>query len=194
MVVVAQSDKYYSIHEYLELESHSSVKHFYYNGKIVEMPGSDVTHNKIAVRIMSELLVALDTKEKEYHVLNSDQKIHIPEYNQFVYPDAVVICEKIEYYPGSNAIVNPILVVEVLSPSTEAFDRAGKFLRYKTLPSFKEYVLVRQDKPWVSSSFREKPGIWRDTQVESLSESILLPSIDCSLLLSRVYQGVSFDQ
>jgi len=135
----------------------------------------------------------LDEKDKTYFVLSSDTKIQIPEYNHFIYPDAVVVCEKIELYPGNpKAIVNPLLIVEVLSPSTQAYDREGKFLRYKTLPSFKEYVLVRQDKPAVNAIFREKPTVWLDTFAEGLDSLISLKSIGCELSLENIYKGVNF--
>lgn len=126
-------------------------------------------------------------------MLSSDTKIQIPEYNHFIYPDAVVVCEKIELYPGNpKAIVNPLLIVEVLSPSAQAYDREGKFLRYKTLPSFKEYVLVRQDKPAVNAIFREKPTVWLDTFAEGLDSLISLKSIGCELSLENIYKGVNF--
>jgi Uma2 family endonuclease len=185
-------EKTYTIEEYLTLEEKAKVKHYYLDGKILEMPGSTPIHNLIVTRITTELVVALDKKRIEYFVLNSDQQIHIPEYNEFVYPDAVVICEKIICYPNSNAILNPILLVEVLSPSTASYDRTGKFVKYKSITSFREYVLVRQDKPWVSASFRQKPDTWVDTLVEGLDASIYLKSIDCTLDLEKNYKGITF--
>lgn len=187
-------EKDYTIEEYLTIEKESKEKHFYLDGKIVKMPGSDFPHNKITVRILSSFLLQLDDRETEYHVLNSDQKVFIPEWNSFFYPDAVVICEKVDFYPGSNAILNPILLVEVLSPSTESYDRTGKFVKYKSIPSFMEYVLVRQHKPWISTSFRQEPNIWVDTLAEGLDTSIYLKSIDCTLDLKQVYKGVIFEQ
>lgn len=193
MSAIAEREKIYTIEEYLQLESRSLEKLEFDNGKIIEMSGADPVHNMIAVRIMAELVFALDEKDKEYFVLNSDQKIQIPDYNQFVYPDAVVICEKIEYYPGSNAIVNPLLVVEVLSPGTESYDRSGKFIKYKSIPSFMEYVLVRQDKPWVSAFYRQETHLWADTISKGLESNIYLKSIDCTLDLKKIYRGVKFE-
>jgi Uma2 family endonuclease len=193
MSAIAEKEKTYTIEEYLKLESSSLEKLEFDHGKIIKMSGADPIHNIIAVRIMAELLYALDKKDKEYFVLNSDQKIQIPDYDQFVYPDAVVICEHIEYYPGSNAIVNPLLIVEVLSPGTESYARSGKFIKYKSIPSFMEYVLVRQDKAWVSASYRQETHLWADTISEGLDTEIYLRSIDCSLSLKRIYRGVKFE-
>ena len=121
-------------------------------------------------------------------------KIHIPEFNHVVYPDAVVVCEEVKYHTDrKDVILNPLLIVEVLSPSTKDYDRSLKFYKYKTLPSFKEYVLVSQEKPWVCASFREKPNVWVDSFAEGLGQGISLASIDCEIPLSKIYEGVSFD-
>ncbi len=183
----------FSIQEYLDMESKSLEKYEYYNGKIINMAGADPIHNLIATLISTELNNLLFSKEQNYFVLNSDQKIRIPELNAFVYPDAVVVCEKIERYEKTSAIVNPLLIVEVLSPSTESHDRIGKFSMYKMIPSFTEYLLVRQDSVWVNASYREKANTWTDTIVEDLEKKIFLKSIDCELSLKNIYRGITFE-
>ena len=183
----------YSIQEYLDLDSTSLNKYEYFNGNIYEIPGASGVHNLIATRFSTLLNVALDEKPTPYFVMNSDIKIFIPKHNAIVYPDAVVICETIEYFDNENYIItNPLLVVEVLSASTEGYDRGMKFDRYKTIPSFKEYVLVEQKYPYVESRYKIETNTWQETYIENLEENIYLKSIDIYLKLKDIYKGVTF--
>ena len=183
--------KRYTEEEYLELEWNAIEKHEYHAGKIIKMSGADPIHNLIAARLITLLNNYLDRMELDYFVLGSDTKIRIPEYDRFVYSDAVVVCESIERYAKDpHSIVNPLLVAEILSPSTADHDRTMKFQWYKSLPSFKEYVLIRQDKPWVNTFYKRSETTWEDTIVDNLEASIALKSIDCALALSDVYRGV----
>jgi Uma2 family endonuclease len=127
-------------------------------------------------------------------VLNSDIKIHIPRFRHFVYPDAVVICKAIEYYENRRDIIlNPILIVEVLSSSTEDYDKNSKFIKYRTIPSFKEYVLVSQDEPFITSFFHKDEKTWIEENVDDLTKGIFLPSLNIELPLAKVYKGVKFE-
>lgn len=183
-----------NLSEYLNQEEKSETKHEYFNGKVVEMPGGTSYHNLIAARMITALTNAVDKKKQTYYVLSSDMKIYIPAFNAVVYPDAVVICEEMKYYEERNdVIINPLLVVEVLSPSTEAYDRSSKFLKYRTLPSFREYVVVRQDKPQITTFYREKPGIWHEGEAEGIDQEVYLASIDHNITLKKIYKGVTFD-
>ena len=186
-------DKKYTVEEYLDFERKAAVKHEFYNGNIVEMPGGTVHHNLIATNFAVALSIALEEKDKEYLVFNSDMKIQIPAFNHFVYPDAVVVCEKPEPYQNNNdVIINPILIVEVMSPSSQVYDQGEKFFKYRTLPSLKEYVLASQEQPWVNALYREKPNTWIDTVEDQLENSICFKSIDCEIALKRIYKGVIF--
>lgn len=187
-------DKTYSIEEYLELEDRSTEKHEFRNGKIYKMPGAKPSHNLIAANIITHLNNALENSSKKYFVLTSDSKIHIPRFNSFVYPDAVVVCEQIELYPGSTTVItNPLLIVEVLSPSTEDYDRQSKFYDYKHIPSFKQYVLVEQTMPYIVASFKTAEHTWQDTEADGLEAAIYLKSIDCTLALNKIYKSVRFE-
>ena len=184
-------EKVYTAKEYLAFEERAKNKHEFYNGKIVKMPGATYQHNRIATNIIVELSILL--KEKKFEVLNSDMKIHIPQLESFVYPDAVVIFEKVQFYENrTDVIINPLLIVEVASRSTKKYDRTTKFEYYKTLPSFKEYVLVEQVQPWVIASYKIADRTWQDTEAASLEESVYLQSVDCTLEMKRVYHGVPF--
>ena len=192
-MLVENIEKNYTIKEYLSLEDASVEKHEFYNGKIIKMSGAKPNHNIIAANIIAAFINALEKNEKEYFVLTSDSKIYNARLNSFLYPDAVVICEAIELYPGSETVItNPLLIVEVLSPSTEEHDRTGKFYDYKLIPSFKEYVLVWQTIPSVTASYKIADRTWQDTEAEGLDGSIYLQSIDCSIDLKKIYKGIKF--
>lgn len=191
--LVENIDKAFTTEEYLTMEDAAFEKHEFFNGKIIKMPGATPFHNLIAANIITQLNISIETKGSSLLVLNSDSKIFIPKFNYFLYPDAVVICEEIELYPGSlTVITNPLLIVEVLSPSTEENDRTRKFSDYKQIPSFKEYVLIAQSMPWVSASFKIGDRTWQDTEADGLHSSILLKSIDCSIELKKIYKGIKF--
>ncbi len=190
---VENISKTYSIAEYLAMEENSIEKHEFYNGKIIKMPGAKPVHNLIAANIITQLNYEIEKKQVNYFVLTSDTKIHIARLKSFVYPDAVVVCEQIEMYPGSETvIINPLLVVEVLSPSTEEYDRKGKFFDYKQIPSFREYVLVEQNTAFVTASYKIADRTWQDTEADGFDASIHLQSIDCTISLSKIYKGIKF--
>jgi Uma2 family endonuclease len=191
MVLSTPIQKRYSISEYLEMEEKSIEKNEFYNGKIVKMPGGTANHSLISTNITTALGIAL--YDTNFLVLNSDVKIHIPSIRHFVYPDAIVIAEVIEYYENRHdIIVNPLLVVEVLSSSTEDYDKNQKFMKYRFIPSFKEYVLVSQDDYSVSTFFRKEANLWQETNINGISQSIDLQSLKISIPLSRIYKGVLF--
>lgn len=192
-LLVEEIEKTYTIEEYLSMEDRALEKHEFYNGKIIKMPCATPFHNLIAVNIANQLCNELEKKTNEFFVLNSDTRIHIPKFNYFVYPDAVVVCDTIQFYKESNTVItNPLLIVEVFSPSTEEHDRTLKFSDYKLIPSFKEYVLIAQTMPWVSASFKISDRTWQDTEADGLDTSIYLQSIDCTIDLKKIYRGIKF--
>ena len=183
--------KLYTENEYLAREESAKNKHEFYNGNIVKMPGASYIHNQISANMIAVLVTRL--YDSNHTVLSSDMKIHIPRLASFVYPDAVVICEKVELYEGrQDVILNPLLVVEVTSASTKKYDRLLKFSHYKTLPSFKEYVLIEQTQPWVVASYKTAERTWVDTEAFNVESSIYLQSVNCTIDLQRIYHGVNF--
>jgi Uma2 family endonuclease len=192
--VRAVAERIYSESEYLLLEETAQQKHEFYNGNIIKMPGASYTHNLIAANMITALNNALEKTGKSYFVCTGDMKIRIPRLKSFVYPDAVVICEEPGFYNGrTDVILNPLLVAEVLSSSTGDYDRYGKFHEYKTLASFREYVLVEQTQPWVTASFKTADRTWIDTEAEGAGATIFLRSIDCIISLDKIYRGVKFE-
>jgi Uma2 family endonuclease len=183
--------KRYSIAEYFDLEAKSEEKHEFHNGKIIQMAGGTANHSLIATNFTIALGIALE--DQNYQVLNSDVKIHIPKIRHFVYPDAIVIAEVIEYYENRrDIIVNPLLVIEVLSSSTEDYDKTQKFMKYRFIPSFKEYVLVSQDEYSISTFFRKEENLWQETNINDNTQSIHLQSLNIEIPLQKIYKNVKF--
>lgn len=188
------ADKRYTLNEYLTREVRSLHKHEFYNGKIVRMAGAKARHNQIAANITGALKYTLRPLPRKFIVYNSGQKVYIESENVGVYPDAVVVCEEPQFWHGrEDLIVNPLLIVEVLSRSTASFDKSGKFLLYEQLPSFREYILIEQNYPRVESWFRQTATSW-DKTVQTTTEAIIqLRSVGVSLPLAEIYEHITFD-
>ena len=193
MLTTSVQQKRYSLEEYYALEEKATEKHEFHNGKIITMPGGSIPHNKIAVNITSYLNNLFSEKKLPFIVLNSDTKIRIEKFNRNVYPDALVVCEKIAYWKGrADTILNPTLIFEVSSKSTEEYDKEDKFAFYRSLPSFKEYVRIDQYKPFVEGYFKqdEEEQLWKITSKIEISETLRLYSIGFDLPLEKIYWQV----
>jgi Uma2 family endonuclease len=178
--------------EYLELEHKASFKSEYRDGLIVPMAGASPEHTDIASDTQLELGFCL--KGTACRVRNSDVKVRTK--NTFSYPDATVICGEAvyDYDPNGNAILlNPTLIVEVLSPSTEAYYRGDKFAAYRELASFCEYLLVSQSEPLVDHYIKQSDGSWKFLTYKGLGSSVKLESVHCTLALSEIYKQVKFE-
>jgi Uma2 family endonuclease len=181
----------YSLEEYLRREARSVDKHEFVQGKIVKMPYSKGPHNIISANIIAQLVVEFSKLEKNFIVFTPDQKVYFPDLDEGVYADALAVAEKPQYWDTEQLLlINPLLVVEVLSKSTARYDRTSKFNKYKTLESFREYVLVRQDECYAEAWFRERPGLWHETIVTDPAGELPLQSVGISLTMQRIYRNV----
>ena len=184
----------FSFEEYLEMEETSIEKHEFHNGQLHTMPGGTDAHNEICGNAITAVNNSLFIKEDDTtHVYTSDMKVRITAKNKGVYPDATLVAGEPIFYLGNRLVVmNPILLVEVLSNSTEAYDRGEKFGFYKTLPTFREYVLVSQDTPKVEVFYLQNPeeGIWETTTYEGLDAVVDLRSIGCQIKMKQMYHRV----
>jgi len=190
MTSLAAAPKKYTVAEYLEIERTTGEKHAYYNGTIEPMAGASIPHNRIAGNIFGELYQIFKGKPL-FEIFGSDQKIYLPKYEYYLYPDAVVVAEEpLVADAETDAIINPLLIFEVLSHSSEKYDSGQKFIEYQSLPSFREYVLVRQDAPELLLFFREQPDVWRSSEVAGLENDAWLRSVEVSLSLKRIYHKV----
>ncbi|MBL8149419.1 MAG: Uma2 family endonuclease [Blastocatellia bacterium] len=188
----SEAKKHYTLEEYFEIERNSDTKYEYWDGQIFAMTGASPEHNKISVNLIREL--GLQLKKRSCELFGSDQRVKVPAWPPYRYPDLTALCSKPEYEEigGVKTLLNPALIVEVLSPSTEAFDRGEKFSYYKSIPSFCEYLLVSQHQPYVTQLTKESENKWIFSDVTGLQATIYLSSIDCSLNLSDIYLGIEF--
>ena len=191
-------EKQMTIEEYLDFEERAFEKHEYRNGKLATMAGGTPYHSIIATNIISAIKMALKLAGLANVGFNSDAKVWLPVFNHYVYTDGGVLSNPPAFYPNKKGgVANPLLVVEVLSSgSTEAYDRGEKFDKYKSLESFREYVLVSQYSPLVEVFYREAAGSnwWQISTCSDLGGSILLQSLNLRIPLSDIYEGIELDE
>lgn len=182
--------KTFTLEEYLALEIQSDVKNEFDHGSIVAMSGGTLNHGIIGNNINTELNNAVKGKGADCVTINGDVRIYIDRADSVVYPDAMVICGDIQTAEQDrNAVINPVLIIEVLSKSTESYDRGDKFHKYCSLPSFKEYVLIDQNKPVVDVLYKETAAYWKMVTTIGLEKSIYLNTLNCSIQLSDIYRN-----
>lgn len=182
----------YTMEEYIELDKHSSGRYEYFSGEILDMACASLSHNRITRNIITDLQNKLAGRLCE--VLPSDMRIKVPKALPYRYPDVVVVCGDpiIEEIQGLEMLVNPLLIVEVLSPATEAYDRGDKFHAYQSIESFQEYLLVAQDKPYVTQYVRQAAGAWLRSDIEGVESEVNLASLGFVILLGEIYHSVDF--
>jgi Uma2 family endonuclease len=180
--------KKYSLTEYFDREILAETRNEYIDGEIIEMTGGTPIHNTLVVNLLSLLHIALP---HPYRVFVTDQRLWIPAHRIATYPDVMVMSEPLAYQEGrKDTLVNPILIAEVLSPSTANYDRSGKFAAFRTIPSFQEYLLVAQDRIYVEHFYKEGDR-WIFAAYES-DETISLQSVDLAIATTAIYKRVNF--
>ncbi len=182
-----------TVEEYLDLERSSTVKHEYFAGAAYAMVGAKLSH----VRIVGSTYALLYEQLRGRGGCNidvSDLRVRTPG-GLLAYPDIVVVRGEDEVLRDErgDTLLNPTLIAEVLSPSTEAYDRGFKFEQYKLISSLREYVLIAQDRPRVERYLRQLDGQWLYTDIFGLHEQMRLESVDCVIELARLYERVRFD-
>lgn len=181
---------YYTPDEYLALERAADYKSEYIDGEIFAMSGGSRRHSLIAGNLIRELGNLLRHRPCEVHP--SDLRVNVDEADLYTYPDVTVICGDPEFADAENdTLMNPAVIVEVLSPTTEAYDRGEKFARYRLLPSLRVYMLVSQDRPRVEWYTRGPDG-WLLHDADGLDATVELTDPGCTLALAEVYAKVSF--
>ncbi|MEP6903394.1 MAG: Uma2 family endonuclease [Actinomycetota bacterium] len=185
--------KYISAEEYLELEHVAFEKHEYFDGEIFDMAGTSEEHANISSNINASLHLQL--KKRPCKSYQSDLRVHIPATGLYTYPDILVICGKPQLLEDVylDTLLNPIVIVEVLSPSTADYDKGAKFDHYRTIESLKEFVLVWQDKKRVARYTKQDDGSWVLRDFIGEEAEITLGSIDCNLTMDDIYEKVEFE-
>lgn len=179
---------YYTPEEYLALERNAEFKSEYLDGRIVAMTGASIRHVTITTNVIGELRARL--RGGRCRVFSGDMRIQIGGGRRYTYPDAAAVCGEVRVADGTpDSLLNPALIVEVLSPSTEAYDRGEKFLHYRTIESLQEYVLIAQDRVLVER-FVRGGDFWTLSTLTDLDVSLELVSVDCSIPLREIYYNV----
>ena len=192
MSAVLKQQHKYTLEEYIELEKNSEEKFEFWDGNVWSMAGASPEHEIIVVNVCSELRNNL--RGRDCKVFSSNLKVKVPVYLPYRYPDLTALCRKpiYEELGGLQILVNPTLIVEVLSKSTEAFDLNDKFTYYKSIESFTEYLLISQDRPHVILYTKRDEKVWLHQEFNSLDEMIFLTSLNCELALSEIYYNIEF--
>ncbi len=186
---IAYGKEKMSIEEYLEMENAADEKHEYYKGEIFARPGSKVLHNIIVINFFGAFGQKL--KEKKCTIFNSDQRIHTPSNTFFTYPDISIICgEIITLNNDDYNVLNPTVIIEVLSKSTMNYDRGEKFKLYRDITTLKEYILVDSESMHIEIFRLNKNGHWELEEYNSRNDAVTIAAINESVVLSEIYEGV----
>lgn len=187
-----QIKPYITPEEYLALERKAEYKSEYLHGEVFAMTGASRKHNLIAVNIVSSLESQLRSKPCELYV--SEMRVKVTSSGLYTYPDVAVVCGEPKFEDDYlDTLQNPTLLIEILSKSTERYDRIAKSDYYRTLDSLAEHLLVAQEEYRIEQYTRQPDGHWILTETSSLAGVVELPSIDCSLSLIDVYNKVALD-
>ncbi len=177
--------------EYLMIERSASVKSEFYRGEMFAMSGASYVHNRIQSNLVHRLNQLLEGTPCQ--VIGSDLRVCVSATGLYTYPDAVVFCGPPEFIDShSDTLANPKVLIEVLSDSTEAYDRGEKARQYRCIPLLQEYVLISQNSPFVEAFRRLPDGTWSLSEADSISGTITLGSLGISIPLSQVYALVEF--
>ncbi|HAS52531.1 MAG TPA: hypothetical protein DCS21_12640 [Gammaproteobacteria bacterium] len=178
----------YTPEEYLALERQADYKSEYVNGSIFAMAGASREHNQIAFNIAGELHHQLKNRPCLAYV--NDLRVKVNATGLYTYPDMVALCSEPDFEDaGMDTLLNPSVIIEILSPSTEAYDRGDKFAHYRRLPSLMEYVLIAQDKVRVEH-YQRQDQQWMLTEMDHLDNTLCLTSIHCELPLCEIYAKI----
>jgi len=181
--------KLYTSAEYLEFERNSKVKHELIDGEVFEMAGAVKRHNQISANIIR--LLGNQLLERDCNAFSSDMRVKITAAGNYTYPDIVAVCgEEIYEDETEDTLLNPQLIIEVLSKSTAGYDRGVKFQYYQTIESFREYVLISQEPFRVEQYVRKSKNEWRYFEFRQAEDIVKLNSIDCQISLREIYHKI----
>lgn len=178
--------------EYLAFERASEEKHELIDGEIVSMSGASENHNLIAASTLSSLFTQI--RKGSCKIYPSDMRVRVGKRRQYTYPDMTIVCGKPVFADDQkDTLLNPTVIIEVLSPSTEAYDRGDKFMLYRTLESLQEYILISQNRIHIERYVRQPDNHWLLSEIQQLDSSIELTSVGCTLVAADIYEQLNFD-
>lgn len=181
-----------TVDEYIDFEKTSDSKHEYLDGYIYAMAGGSENHSLISANV----LASLHGQRRKHNcaVHTSDMRVQISE-SKYTYPDLTVICGEAHFKDSARlSIVNPTIIIEILSPSSEAYDRGDKFENYRKLASLQHYILISQDKPRIEGFMRQDSGLWTFSDAIGLDKIFKIETGDFTLSLAEVYADIEFDR
>lgn len=182
-----------TVKDYLEFERNSEIKHEFFNGEIFAMSGAKRNHNKIVGNLSGLVWQHLKGKDCEFYP--TDMRVFVPSTGLYTYPDLVVVCGEPQFQDDVfDTLLNPILLIEVLSDSTESYDRGKKFQHYRSIETLQEYVLVSQNEARIEKYVRHGDGFWLLSEAVGIDSEIEFASIGCRVALSEVYDKINFDE
>ncbi len=181
----------YSLEEYFEIERNSGERYEYFDGNIWSMAGASPNHERIVSNGIFHLRTILGNG---CSVFGSNLKIKVPVFSPYRYPDLSAYCGEgqFEKMGGMEVLTNPQMIVEVLSDSTEAFDRGDKFSYYKSIESFVEYILISTKRPYITQFIKNEDGEWINREAVGLDAKLYSPTFDVEIVLSEIYLNVEF--
>jgi Uma2 family endonuclease len=178
-----------TLEEYLAGEQSATSKHEYHNGEIIAMPGASRKHNLLVSNILASLHQQL--RKSSCEVYPSDMRVKVSPSGLYTYPDVMVVCATPQFDDAqADTLLNPAMIVEVLSPSTAAYDRGAKFARYRQLASLTDYLLVDQEAIYIEHFTRQPDGSWRFVAVSNRQAFLRIQSIGCKLEVEDIYEKV----
>ncbi len=187
------AEQFITAADYLALERQAETKSEYWNGGIYAMSGASRNHNRITINLGAMLHTRLRGKPCEPFV--SDMRVKVDPSGLYTYPDVIVVCGEPRFEDDQlDTLLNPKVIIEVLSESTEKYDRGDKFAYYQTLDSLTDYLLVAQNQPYIEHFQRQADGSWRYSAVQGLETEIVIATIGCVLPLAEVYERVTFPE
>lgn len=189
---IYQEQQYFSPEEYLKLEEVADYKSEYIDGQIIPMAGGSTNHNRIALNLSSALNFAF--RQQDYEVFMGDVRLWISKKRIYTYPNVMVVAGEPEYFNNrSDTIMNPQVIIEVLSNSTKGYDREGKFEAYRTIPTFQEYVLIDQTRIYIEQFSKTAKKRWSLCEYDEEDEAIALTSVPFQISLLDLYNKVKFE-
>lgn len=179
--------------EYLEFERGGETRHEYIDGDLYAMAGESLSHSRVCINLARE--VGNKLKGRTCEPLSPNMKVRTSNASLFAYPDLTIVCGEPQFHDTKkDVLINPKVIFEMLSPSTEIYDRTTKFLRFRMgNETLADYILVSQEKPFVEHFTRQDNGDWRYRSYNSLTDSFEIESVDCTLSLSEIYDRVEFE-
>jgi Uma2 family endonuclease len=188
--MITTVERRYNLDEYRAIARKAEGRSEYRDGEIVPMPGGSLKHSRIGRNILTYLTSIL--RDTQFEPINNHLRLWIPDHRRGLYPDMMVF----EGEPQLNGdrrdeVLNPILIIEVLSPSTANYDRESKFRMYRSIKSFREYLLIEQDEPFIERYSKQTQG-WLLSEFNDLERAIPLESVGIELAIAEIYRGVVF--